>query len=289
MKTRFATAEDLRLCESLQKKFGTTYYFASRLFPVEVRPHVASIYGFVRVPDEWVDNPDGLSIAQRREQLSAYREELRRGYEGIRPDSAVLRAFVDTATEFDIPLQEAEVFLDAMEMDLETTRYRTYADLEGYMRGSAVAVANMMLRVLRAPEDPRTVSAAAAMANAMQLTNFIRDIGEDYARGRIYMPLEDLDQWGVTEQDFDRGVVTPEIRNLLQFEIKRARELYAEANLAIPDLPKSSQPAVRSAGELYCEILAQVEANDYDVFKKRARTSKVKKLIVAGRAIIRAR
>ncbi len=286
---RFATAEDIRVCEDLQRQYGTTYYFASRLFPAEIRPHVASVYGFVRVPDEWVDNPEDNDASLKYAHLRGYREDLRRGYEGTCPTHPVLRAFIDTAMEFSIPLAEAEVFLDAMEMDIDTTRYATYSDLEGYMRGSAVAVANMMLSVLQVERSPEIDAAAAAMANAMQLTNFIRDIGEDFVRGRIYMPQEDLDRFGVSEEDFQRQNVSSSFVRLLEFEIQRARDLYSLADASIDDLPRGARAAVRAAGDLYKEILAEVEDNKFDVFTKRARTSKAKKLILAGKAILRAR
>lgn len=277
----FASAEDHAECRRLHRKYGTTYYFATQRFAPEARRRVHALYGFVRVPDEWVDNPDGQSVAAQSARLCEYRSHLLRGLDGVPPDEPVLRAFCDVVRECDMPLQEPLLFLDAMEQDLTVARYDTYADLQGYMRGSAAAVGVMMCSVLGAPQDPETLAGACALGDAMQLTNFLRDIREDLERGRVYLPQEDLASFGLSESDLHRGEVTTAFRALMQFEIARARALYQIADEAIPRLPRDAQKPVRLARILYSRILDRIEAMDYDVFRARARTTKWEKVWTA--------
>lgn len=281
----FASAEDHAECRRLHRKHGTTYYFATQRFEPAIRRRVHALYGFVRVPDEWVDNPEVKSVSRQSALLCEYRSQLLRGLDGVRPDEPALRAFCDVVRECGMPLQEPLLFLDAMEQDLTVTRYEDYAALQGYMRGSASAVGVMMCSVLGAPQDAETLAGARALGEAMQLTNFLRDIREDLDRGRVYIPQVDLDTFGVTEADLRKGEVTDKFRDLMRFEIARARALYQIADEAIPRLPRSGQKPVRLARVLYARILDRIEAMDYDVFSARARTSKLEKLWTAVKVL----
>jgi phytoene synthase len=181
----------------------------------------------------------------------------------------------ETALSLDEPL----LFLSAMEQDLSTDRYSTYEELRGYMRGSAAAVGVMSCALLGLDPDAARSEAAMALGEAMQLTNFLRDIGEDAGRGRIYLPQEDRARFGVRETDILTGRATPEFRALMRFEIARARQLYAASDLAIAGIPGRGGRAVRLARVLYARILDRIEALEYDVFHARARTSRMEKLI----------
>ncbi|MCG9894672.1 MAG: phytoene/squalene synthase family protein [Fimbriimonadaceae bacterium] len=283
----FASPKDLAYCRRLHRLHGTTYYFASRRFPVEMRNRVDALYGFVREADEWVDNPGPMSKRESALRLKCFREGLHLAVQrGIRPSEPTLRAFADTVIETDLPLSEPDLFLDAMEMDLHLTRYETWDDLLGYMRGSAAAVGVMMSWMIGAPRDPQTLGAAQALGNAMQLTNFIRDVGEDLERGRIYMPLTEMAEHGLDAEFLERRQVTDEWRAFLKFQIARARDLYAEADAGIEQIPAENRLAVRLARELYARILDRVEERDYDVFSGRARTSRWEKMQTAARMIL---
>jgi phytoene synthase len=279
----FASEQDFEACRRLHRTYGTTYYFATMRFPKEIRRRTHAIYGFVRVPDEWVDNPGELSLTDRKQKLDEWRDSLHQGLEGVRPDHPVMRAFVDVVREAQIDVREADLFLDAMEADLDVRRYATYDDLRGYMRASAAAVGLMMCDALGADRREDIREGAIALGEAMQLTNFLRDVGEDSTRGRLYMPLEDLDRFGVTEAQISAGQVTEGWRALMKFEIDRARALYARSDESIPYLPSEMRRAVRLARELYARILDRIESQDYDVFSKRARTTTLEKLAVAAR------
>lgn len=275
----YATMSDYEACRQLHRKYGTTYYFASRCLPFKKRREVDAVYGFIRMADEWVDNPGHLTREEQLRKLRDYRSQFLDGMAGCCPDEGVLRAFTDVARSSKMPPEEPLVFLEAMEMDLEHTRYRTYSELQRYMRGSASAVGIMLCYVLGVPRHPMSIDAAVALGEALQLTNCLRDVGEDAKRGRIYIPQEDLELFGVSEEDILNHCVTENFKQLMKFEIARARTCYEQADLGIPFLPKSIKMAVLAARVLYCKILDSIEKQDYDVFSKRAHTTSLQKMI----------
>lgn len=281
-----ASRSDFSICTKLHRQYGTSYFLASRLFPAPLRLAVDAVYGFVRVPDEWVDNPGVLSVEDRRQLLKDWRDQLRMGYLGEKPEHPVLRAFVQTALTYEIPESEPLCFLDAMEQDLTVTRYSTYQELEQYMRGSAAAVGLMLLPVLGAPLTESRAKGATSLGNAMQLTNFIRDVQEDYSRGRIYLPREHWERFGLVETDFGRPSDLGKMKAYLCSEVERAQALYRAADGEIDQLPAEAQKAVRLARVLYSQILQRVAAKDYDVFQGRIRTSRAEKLRLAAKVYL---
>jgi phytoene synthase len=278
-----ADPSDHARCRDLHRQYGTTYFYATQRFSPAIRRRVHALYGFVRLPDEWVDNPDGNDPAG---QLANYRRELLVGLSGERPSEPVLRAFCEVAREVQLPPDEPLLFLDAMVQDLSIARYSDYAALRHYMRGSASAVGLMMCEMLEAGANPVMLDAAQALGEAMQLTNFLRDIREDLVRGRIYLPQDEMASFGVTENDLQEARVTPAFVALMKFEIDRARALYRQADAGIPLLPTSAQKAVRLARVLYSRILDRIEQRQYDVFGARARTTPVEKVHMATRVLL---
>lgn len=273
------------LCRLLTKRHGTTYYFSARFFPPAIRRSIFGLYGFVRVPDELVDNPepDAGDAASQRCGLLAWRDEFARALAGESPSHPALRAFMDTQRRHEIPPAYPFAFIDSMLMDVEISRYETFEDLQRYTYGSASVIGLMICRIVGL-RDPAALPYAADLGLAMQLTNFLRDIGEDWReRGRIYLPLEDLRRFGYTEADLAAGRVNAAFHALMRFEIARNRAIYRRAEAGIPALPDFAQYPVRLAGRLYAAILERIEANDYDVFSRRAATSKAFKLRTAAR------
>ncbi|MBL8049337.1 MAG: phytoene/squalene synthase family protein [Chthonomonas sp.] len=269
--TRFASESDYAECEALHRLHGTSYYFATRSFPARIRRRTHAIYGFVRVADEIVDNPGSKPAFAIASELAEWRAEWLRAQAGQRPDHPVMRAFIDTVNEAAISPAEVNLFLDAMEQDLSVTRYATFADLEGYMRGSASAVGLMMCAAMDVELTPSRVAGACALGNAMQLTNFLRDVAEDWERGRVYLPLEDLERFGVSPNTLGVGAMSPEFAALMRFEIARTRLLYEEADEQIMGLPRAARRPVLLARRLYSGILGEIERRDYNVFTGRAR------------------
>lgn len=278
-------------CRRLTKLHGSSYYFSARFFPPEIRRSIFGLYGFVRVPDEMVDNPepDAADETLQRGRLLAWREELLRALERGGSQNSVLHAFVDTMQRHAIPIELPLAFLDAMLMDVTVSRYETFDDLCRYTHGSASVIGLMICRIV-GMNDQAALPYAADLGLAMQLTNFLRDVGEDLReRGRIYLPLEDLRRFDYSEDDLAAGVVDERFRSLLRFEIDRNRAIYRRAELGIPYLPPFARLPIRLAGLLYEAILERIEANGYDVFSRRARTSKTFKLRTAAATWARTR
>lgn len=270
------TAEEVLACRALTKRFGTSYFLATQFFPREIREATYALYAFFRVPDEYVDNEKDVAVAE--EKLRAWQEAWHMAYATGSSNDLVLSATAKVFIRYKIPAKLADDFLQAMRQDLTVDRYETYADLEKYMYGSASVVGLMMTYVIGFNDD-RALNYAQRLGEAMQLTNFLRDIHEDWVeRGRIYLPLEDLRRYSFTESSFIAGGTSPEFVDLMKFEIARARALYAEAEKGVLLLSPSGRIAVRLASRLYGEILREIEKRNYDVFAGRARTSSFTKL-----------
>lgn len=266
-------------CRKINAHYGKTYYFSTRFFPADVRPAVHALYAWVRYPDEWVDNPGDLTVAEQADKLRQWRDATADAIKTGSSEHPVLAAWADSARRYEVPTQYMRDFLDAMTMDLTVARYETFADLEKYTYGSASVVGLMMCHLVGC-KDPNSVPHATALGLAMQLTNFLRDTGEDYrSRGRIYVPLEDMERFKVTEEDIRRGMVTDNVTELIRFEIQRAREIYEIADAGMHYLPRYAQLPVRLARVLYSRILDKIEQNHYDVFTKRAKVPTWEKLV----------
>ncbi len=261
--------------KALNAHHGKTYYFSTLFFPPEVRRSVHALYGFVRYPDEIVDNPPpGTNPAAL---LAQYREATLDAMRTGCSDLPVLHAFADMAQRHCLPPDYPLAFLDAMAMDLTRTRYETFDDLKTYTYGSASVVGLMMCHVVGI-SGSCALAPAHDLGLAMQLTNFWRDIGEDWSsRGRIYLPLEDMERFGYTDSMLAGSVVNDQFIKLLRFEIARARDFYAAADLGISYITPECQLPVKLARVLYSRILDKIEANGYDVFTRRARTSSLEK------------
>ena len=275
-------------CKRLNSLHGKTYYLATLLLPKAKRPHVHALYGFARYADEIVDDlASTLSIAEKSALLQSWGDgvlaDIRRGTS----DDHVGRALVDTVRRFNIPIAHFEAFLHSMTMDLSVSEYKTYDDLMEYVYGSAAVIGLQMVPILGAT-DPAAYAAAEKLGIAFQLANFIRDVGEDLERGRIYLPLDELQAAGVTPEMLAAKKLTPEIKSALTFQIARVRRLQAEAAAGIKLLDPSSQPCINAASVLYCGIVDEVEKIDFEIFTERAKTSTWRRLKVALPAYVRA-
>jgi phytoene synthase len=260
------------------------------LLPPAKRPYVHALYGFARHADDIVDI--GWDAAARTEHFSQWSRDMLADLDWGATSDPIGRAVLDTAARWDIPHAYFADFLDAMRMDLTVTGYATYEDLARYMWGSAAVIGLQMLPILgRADPSARAdalESHAADLGMAFQLTNFIRDVNEDLGRGRVYLPEETLHQFGVDRDRLRRGRVDESIRNLLAYEIERARVLYRSAEPGIELVHPSSRDCLRTAFVLYRGILDEVEAHDYDVFSRRNAVSLPQRVRVGTAGAVRA-
>ena len=275
-------------CKRLNSLHGKTYYLATLILPASKRPFVHALYGFARYADEIVDDlASTLTAQEKADVLRNWSSEVLRGLETGKSSDLVGRALIDTVQRFDIPHQHFVDFLHSMEMDLTVTEYQTFDDLYEYVYGSAAVIGLQMVPILGG-DTVNSLEAAKNLGVAFQLANFIRDVGEDLDRGRVYLPLQELAEHGVTRQMLEARKLTPEIISALKFQIARVRQLQKAAEPGIALLDKTSQPCIRAASELYCGIVDEVEKIGYDIFNKRAKTSTARRARVALAAYISA-
>ncbi len=257
-------------CRRLQRRHDPTYYWATRRLPADVRPATHAVYGYVRVADEIVDGPRRPpSPDARRAALDAWEAELDRGLAngggGVHP---VVGALVDAGRRHSLPLSELEIYMRSMRIDCAPVRIATDEALDAYMDGSAGSVGRIMAPLLGVPG--RYHADVGRLGLAFQLTNFLRDVREDYALDRIYLPADGLAAHGVVEQDLARPTATPGLRALVAEEVRRARALFAGAEAAIAAAPAAVRPGMRLACAAYRRVLQSIERADGDVLGRTA-------------------
>jgi phytoene synthase len=276
-------------CKKLNAQHGKTYYLATLLLPPAKRPFVHALYGFARYADEIVDDLNStLSDDEKAEALKQWGEGVLTDIKVGKSHDHIGAALVDTVNRFNIPISYFEAFLKSMTMDLTVTEYHTYEDLLEYVYGSAAVIGLQMVPIL-GTLNPDAYVPAEKLGIAFQLANFIRDVGEDLERGRVYLPITELQACGVTREMLENRELTPEIKKALQFQIARVRQLQKEATPGIAMLSPESRACIEAASELYCGIVDEVEKIDYEIFQKRAKTSTWRRIKVALPAFIRAR
>lgn len=272
-------------CRLLHAHYGKTYYLSTLLLPPAKRPYVHSLYGFARYADEMVDNADPRT---RERDMNAWSTIILRDLKKGTSREPVCQALLHTMHTWNIPVEYVEAFLDSMHMDLTVTEYQTYRDLQTYMYGSAAVIGLQMLPILE-PLESRAGAHAKALGEAFQLTNFVRDVAEDLARGRVYLPMEDLNRFGVTRERLAAGGVDEPLRALLRFEINRIRELYHFAETGIDMLAESSRSCMRVALTLYRGIIEEIEKADYRILDSRIRVGLARRSRIAAKGYFRAR
>jgi phytoene synthase len=280
-------------CKRLNSLHGKTYYLATLLLPPEKRPFVHALYGFARYADEIVDDlASTLTDDEKANSLNQWGEGVISDVKSGNSDDVIGRALVDTVKRFDIPIQYFQAFLHSMSMDLTITEYQEYEDLQEYVYGSAAVIGLQMVSVLgieKGVSIDEVNAAAEKLGVAFQLANFIRDVGEDLDRGRVYLPIAELQAHGVTREMLERKVLTPQIKSALKEQIERVRKLQQESMVGINMLAKQSRACIQAASELYCGIVDEVEKIDYQIFSKRAKTSNWRRMKVAIPAYLSAR
>jgi phytoene synthase len=272
-------------CRKITKHYGTSFYFATQFFPKDVRHAIYAIYAFARIPDEIVDDPDCSDHDEALRKLETWRQEWRRAAASGGSEDAVLNAIVATFDRYRIPTADGEAFLRSMFMDEEKFTYENYSELEDYMYGSAGVIGLMVTRVVGySTED--AFKYAKKLGYAFQLTNFLRDIREDYDDlGRVYMPQDELASFGLTGQDIAKKVRDERFEAFMKFQIERNRQVYREALPGIKLLHWRGRLAVRVSYVLYKAILGEIERANYNVFAGRVRTNRQQKIYLSLKAL----
>lgn len=260
-------------CEAITKEHSRTFYLASGLLPQPKRRAARALYAFCRVCDDLVDAPSsgetpGAGLDQWRLHACGGR---------ALADDLVARAWADTRARYHIPWRYAEQLIEGVATDLTKTRYANFEELAHYCYGVASTVGLMAMHIIGF-SGPEAVPYAVRLGVALQLTNILRDVAEDWRFGRVYLPQDEMAAFGLSEADIAAGQVTDAWRRFMAFQIERTRRFYAEALPGIALLDRDGRFAIAAAAELYCGILDDIEAHNYDVFSRRAHVSTAAKL-----------
>ena len=256
------------LCGRVAAHHSKSFYMASALLPEEKRSAVRALYAFCRSVDDIVDEG---SVFGRKAELDYWRGVVQ-GRLHPRTDDLVAQAWVDTRNRYHIPAHYAMQLIDGVSCDLGQVRYNSFDDLTTYCYGVASTVGLMSMYIVGF-KSAEAVPFAIKLGVALQMTNILRDVGEDFRNGRIYLPQDELDAYGICEADLASGKVDEKWREFMKFQISRTRELYADAVEGIKYLERDGRMAIGAAAGFYQGILQVIESNDYDVFSRRASLS----------------
>ncbi|MDZ7715494.1 MAG: squalene/phytoene synthase family protein [Balneolaceae bacterium] len=290
--------EDQRLreayieCRAITRHHAKTFYMATRFLPNKKQRGIFAIYSLCRYIDDLVDEAEDL--VSRKElnldginrKLDGWKKKLQDTYEGKQHDNPILIAFSDVLRSYEIPMHLPFELMEGVCMDLYKNRYGTFEEVYDYSYKVASIVGLMTSEVFGYSSDS-ALDYAVDLGIAMQLTNILRDVGEDLRKDRIYIPQEDLDQFGISEKDLFEHKLDDKFRNMMAFQIDRARHFYGQSDMGIPLLSEDSRLPVYLARYNYSRILDKVEENDFNVFEHRAYLNATEKLSIVPRILYR--
>ncbi len=281
-------------CRAVTRKYAKTFYMATRFLPYHKQRSIFAIYALCRYLDDLVDETEDLiknekiSHAEIIERTEQFKIKLISTYRGIEHKNPILLAFADVLNRFHISIEYPLALLDGVTMDLTKNRYETFDELYDYSYKVA-SVVGLMTSEVFGYSHPKALDHAVELGIAMQLTNILRDIGEDLARNRIYIPSEDLVNFNIQEDELFERRVTGKFIDMMKFQIQRAREYYKNSDEGIKLLNKDSRLPVKLARENYSRILDKIEKNNYEVFRSRAYLNSTEKFTILPKVLIEIR
>jgi phytoene synthase len=276
-------------CRAITRYHAKTFYMATRFLPNQKQRSIFAIYGLCRYLDDLVDEAEDLMIHQKisaediSAKLEAFKKRLTDTYEGAEQSDPILMAFFDVLKTYDISIDLPFDLIKGVESDLTKNRYNNFDELYDYSYKVASVVGLMTSEVFEY-ENPEALKYAIDLGIAMQLTNILRDVGEDLERNRIYIPQDEMKAFGVTEEDLFNHNMSRDFVQLMKFQVDRAKSYYSNADKGIPMLSKDSRLPVYLARENYSRILEKIEYNNYNVFKQRAFLNSSEKLSILPKA-----
>jgi 15-cis-phytoene synthase len=253
--------------EKITAQHSKSFYFASGLLPEEKRSAVRALYAFCRTVDDIVDESSDVECDARLDYWRGMVETASFGDHDL-----IAAAWADTLTRYHIPRHYALQLIDGVARDLSQVRYQTFDELATYCYSVASTVGLMSMYIVGFT-DNKAVPYAIKLGVALQMTNILRDVGEDYSNGRLYLPREELAFYGIQELDIAEGHVSDNWRQFMKFQIERTRQLYEDSWAGVKMLEREGQLAIGAASVFYQGILDEIERNDYDVFTQRASLS----------------
>ncbi len=278
-------ADGFSAARAITKQHAKTFYFASHFLPAEKRPAAYAVYALCRISDDTVDTGASSAVAKN---LSRIQGSLNAVYDGSPlTDDDLLAAFKQTVETYAIPKLYFDELLDGMHMDLSKHAYENFDELYRYCYKVAGVVGLIMLKIFGSNSQAAETH-AVQLGVAMQLTNILRDIREDFQRGRVYLPQDELEKFGVSSDSLSKGIVGAAFKSFMQMQISRARDYYAQSAAGIKMITDSrSRFVVCAMKDLYAGILSAIEKIDCDVFRARAHVSTAGKVITALRIFLR--
>ncbi len=267
-------------CLNIMKDNSKSFYFAAQSLPDDQRKGVGALYAFCRLVDDIVDES-----GKQKEDINSVLDEMKFTVEqlaaGHTSDNAILHAFGHTIQRYHIPIVYTHDLIEGVRMDLEKTEYFTNHELDLYCYRVASTVGLMMVHIFMDNPHPSVLARASDLGLAMQLTNILRDIKEDFGKGRIYLPLETRNLYGVSKTDIENDTISQNFKNLIDFEIERTKGIYKLAELGIKELPKKARYTILLSSRVYGDILNQIRRDKYQLLSKRAVVSKKRKITIA--------
>jgi squalene synthase HpnC len=283
-KSKYWSAEDgFRYCETIARSHYENFPVASRFVSKELRKYVWTIYAFARIADDYADEP-GFTVAERMDNLNQWEQYLDECYNG-NPTHRVFAALAETVERFQIPQELFRNLLTAFRADVTIKRYGTYEDVLAYCRNSANPVGRLLLLLFNYRNET-TMHLSDSICTALQLTNFWQDVSVDLLKDRIYLPLEDLEEFGYSEQDLLEHKVNEPFGNLMAFQVRRAAELFAEGKPLLAMVDKDLSMELKLTWISGMKILQKIHKQHYDVLTKRPALSKLDKLGLLFRSFL---
>ncbi len=273
----------LKWSREMTKVFSKGFYLSTFLMPSSLRRDVFALYGYCRYTDNIGDSPRERSADEITFELDHWREELKSAYRSGESQNPIMNAFVHVAIEKDIPIHLPLELIEGVQSDIRSDSYPDFISLRKFCYQVASVVGVMMTHVI-GYRDEAVFQHAESLGIAMQLTNILRDINEDWQlRRKIFLPEEDLMRFGVTRDDIAAGVVSEKFVALMKFEIERARGYYQDAQKGIKLLSRRGRSSISAAAEIYASILTEIEKRNYDVFSSRPVVSLTRKISIMAK------
>lgn len=277
-------AASYEYCRQLTRRTAHNFGWAFLTLPRDRRAAMNALYAFMRIADDCSDEVS-LTLDQRRQALHEWSTAFTAALDGATPTHPALPAVIDTVKRYDIPPQYFQDVLTGVTRDMEPVPITTFAELEDYCYHVAGAVGLCCLSIWGI-RDEQAIPRGIECGLAFQLTNILRDIGEDRALGRVYLPAEDLSQFELTIEELGTAAARDRYRALMQFEVQRARECYERSEVLYGLIEPVGRPILRVMRDIYRGLLEEIERRDYDVFSQRVSLPKWKKLWSVGRALV---
>ena len=270
-------------CQQKASQSGSSFYYSFLFLPPERRRAITALYAFCREVDDVVDECTDVNIA--RTKLVWWRNQVNALYDG-KPQHPVAQALAGVVTQFKLPQQQLQEIIDGMEMDLTRRRYADFAALQIYCYRVA-SVVGLLSAAIFGYEDPRTLKYAENLGMAFQLTNIIRDVGEDARRDRLYLPLDEIGRFGVPVADIMQARESDGFRQLMEFQIERALGYYRDAHAALPAADRKAQRPGLVMAAIYQTLLAEIRADGILVLNRRTSLTPLRKLWIAWKTWVK--